>query len=492
MSEDFLNMNADAANPLKDMLEAESIAFAGASNDLRTMGTIQLLNLLKGGYQGKIYPVHPREKTVLGLKAYPSLRDLPEPADLVVITVPAAVVPQILEDAGARGIRRAIVTSGGFGELGPEGKENERRIAETARRNGIRFIGPNCIGIINPHRRINVTMFPYLHAPGPLGLASQSGTYVTQVLAFLAERGIGYSRAISVGNKADIDLVDCLDYLGEDPDTRAVALYIEGLKRPRLFLETAARVSRTKPVVALYVGGTEAGARSSASHTGAVCAPAKLAADLFRQSGIVEAATVEDLYQWGWALATQPPLRSNRIAVLTHSGGPATSTADACNRIGLEVPALSAGTQEALRRLVPPTASVQNPVDLTYSTQPSLLTETIPPLLLEDPNIDGLIIHGIMLTSWMSGLRQIAADVVPDFPPERVAAFIEPAIRTLASLPARYGKPVICSSFMGPSIEVATRLLQEHRVPTFDAPEKAVSAMAALYRYGRYQARPRA
>ena len=480
-----------SSNPLHRMLEADSIAFVGASNNPATMGTIQLINLLKGGYPGRIYPVHPREKTVLGLKAYASLRDIQDPVDLVVITVPARVVPDILADCGAKGIRYAVITSGGFGELGQEGKKVEREIAGTARRLGIRFIGPNCIGILNPHRRINVTMFPYLHSPGPMGLASQSGSYVTQVIPFLAERGIGYSRAISVGNKADIDLTDCLEYLGEDPATKAIALYIEDLKRPRLFLETARRISRIKPVVALYVGGTEAGAKSSASHTGAVCAPAKLVSDLFRQAGILEAASVEELYHWAWTLATQPIPRSGRIAVLTHSGGPASSIADACNRQGLTVPDFSQQTRDSMRPLLPDTATLVNPVDLTYSTQPNLLTETLPPILLADPNIDGLIIHGIMVSSWLGGLRKIAPDLIPELSIEHLASVIEPSLKVLASLPAQYGKPIICSSFMGSTIEVATRLLQEFHIPTFDAPEKAVSAMAALYRYGRVQERRR-
>ncbi|MEW6443826.1 MAG: CoA-binding protein [bacterium] len=472
-------------HPLHRMLEADSVAFVGASNDPRTMGTIQLLNLLKGGYAGKIYPVHPREKTVLGLEAYASLRDIPDPVDLAVITVPARVVPEIIEDCGAKGIRSAVITSGGFGELGDEGKRIEREIAQAARRLGIRFIGPNCIGIINPHRHINVTMFPYFQGPGPMGLASQSGTYVTQVIPYLEEHGIGYSRAISVGNKADIGLTDCLDYLGQDPSTRAIALYIEGLKRPRPFVETAKKVSALKPIVALYVGGTEAGARSSASHTGAVGAPARLMSGLLRQGGILEAASVEELYQWAWALATQPLPRSNRVAILTHSGGPASSMADACNRQGLQVPAFSAGTREAIRPLIPATAAFGNPVDLTYSTQPKLLVETLPQILLEDPGIDGLIIHGIMVSSWLAGLRKAAPDLLPDIPLEQMAAMIEPSMRKLASLPARYGKPIICSSFIGPSIEVATRILQAHQIPTFDTPEKAVSAMAALNRYRR-------
>jgi acetyltransferase len=453
------------------------------------MGTIQMLNTMKYGFQGRIYPVHPKEKVVLGVEAHASVRDLPEPVDLAVITVPARVVPDVLEDCGTRGVRHAVVSSGGFGELGEEGKRLEASMVEAARRNQIRFVGPNCMGILNPGHRLNVTMFPYNQPPGILGLASQSGTYVTQVIHYLKRRGIGYSRALSIGNRADIDLVDCVEYLGQDPATRAIALYIEGLKRPRLFLESARRVSRTKPVVALYVGGTEAGARSSASHTAAVCAPAKLYSHMFRQAGIIEARTVEDLFLWTWALATQPVPSANRIAILTHSGGPASSIADACNKYGLEVPRLSRETQGALRPLVPATAAIENPVDLTFSTDPELLVKTLPAILLGDPNIDGLIIHGVMVTSWVSYIREMDEGLFEGMPLEELGEMVTAPIKDLAQLPERYDKPIICSTFMGSVIEAATRTLHAYRIPAYDGPEKAVSAMAALFRYREIRGR---
>ena len=465
------------------MLNPDSIAFVGANNLPTTMGTVQMLHTVNFGFKGKIYPVHPKEKTVLGIKAYPSLRHIPDPVDLVVITVPARVVPGIFEDCAAKNIHHAVVTSGGFSESGEEGGRLERQILELAHRHHIRFIGPNCLGILNPHRKLNLTMLSYKQLPGPMGLASQSGTYVTQVLKYLEKRGIGYSRALSVGNKADIDLVDCLEYLGKDPETKAIALYIEGLKRPRLFLETARKISRQKPIVALYVGGTEAGARSSASHTGAICSPAKLYSDMFRQAGIIEAPTIEELYQWTWALANQPVPSSNRISILTHSGGPATSIADACNKNGLQVPEFSLKTQEAIRPLVPPTASIHNPVDLTFTTEPALMAQILPPIILEDPNIDALIIHGLMVSSWLSDIKEAAGDRFPGIPLEQISEMVEGPIRELSGFSRKYNKPIICSTFMDPDIEVATRKLHEFNIPTYDGPEKAVTAMSAMVRY---------
>jgi acyl-CoA synthetase (NDP forming) len=216
-------------NPLHRMLNPDSVAFVGANNQPTTMGTVQMLQTLNFGYKGKIYPVHTKEKSVLGIKAYPSIRDIPDPVDLAVITVPAKVVPDIFKDCGSKGVHYAVVTSGGFREMGEQGIELEMQVLEIARHYQIRFIGPNCLGILNPHHRLNLTMFSHKQPPGTMGLASQSGTYVTQVLKYLEKRGVGYSRAISIGNKADIDLVDCLEYLGEDDKTRAIALYIEGL-----------------------------------------------------------------------------------------------------------------------------------------------------------------------------------------------------------------------------------------------------------------------
>jgi len=465
------------------MLNPDSVAFVGANNMPTTMGTVQMLQTLSFGFKGRVYPVHPKEKTVLGIKAYPSILNIPDPVDLAVITVPARFVPGIFEDCAAKKIHHAVVTSGGFSESGQEGRELEKKILDLARRHHIRFIGPNCLGILNPHSRLNLTMLSYKQPPGSMGLASQSGTYITQVLKYLHKMGIGYSRALSVGNKADIDLVDCLEYLGEDSKTRAIALYIEGLKRPHLFLKTARKISRHKPIVALYVGGTEAGARSSASHTGAVCSPAKLYSDMFRQAGIIEASSIENLYQWAWALANQPFPRSNRVAVLTHSGGPATSIADACNKNGLEVPEFSMKTQEALRPLVPPTASIRNPVDLTFTTEPALMARVLPPIILEDPHIDALIIHGLMASSWAEDIKEAAGNFFGDIPLDQIDEMVEGPIRELSGLSGRYNKPVICSTFMGPDIEIATRKLHEFNVPTYDGPEKAVTAMSAMLCY---------
>ncbi len=469
-------------NPLVKLMNPGSVAFVGASNNLMKMGTIQLINLLRGEYPGKIYPIHPREEAVLGLKAYRKAVDLPQAADLAVLVIPTRAVPQVLRELGEKGIRRTIIISGGFKEVGEGGKEREKEIIAVARRYGIRFLGPNCIGIINTRKRLNTTFFPYLHQPGGIGIASQSGTYVTQVISHLAKSQIGYSQAISVGNEADLDLVDCLEYLGEDPETKAIALYIEAIKRGRKFLEVARKVTRSKPVVALYVGGSAAGARSSLSHTGALSGPDALYEGALRQSGVIRVPTVEELYEWSWALATQPTPRGRNIVILSHSGGPSTSMADACERCGLRVPILSEELQEKIREFLAPTASSRNPIDLTFSMDLSVLAEKIPRILLADPEIDGLLIHGITPPPSLKGMGELTQSKkeVPFQERERIVASM---LTEMIEFPRIFGKPILCSAFWGEKDQAVT-FLQSRGIPCYPAPERAVKAMAALCRYG--------
>jgi len=272
-------------NPLHLLLNPKSIAVAGASNNPMKMGTLQALSLLKDGYAGKFYPVHPTEKVVLGHPACASPLDLPEPPDLAMLVVPTAQVVPLLEDFAKIGTKRAIIISAGFRETGSEGRALEERLREIAATYGIRFLGPNCMGILNSAISLNLTVAEFEKRPGSLGMASQSGTYITQTLPYLRERGIRFSKAISCGNEANIDVIDALEYLGEDEQTKAIILYIEGIRDGRRFIETAQRITPVKPVLAQYVGGSAAGARAGLSHTGAMAGPDFLYDGIFRQAG---------------------------------------------------------------------------------------------------------------------------------------------------------------------------------------------------------------
>ena len=247
-------------NPLHLLLHPRSIATAGASNNPMKMGTLQALSILKDGWQGAFYPIHPTEKTVLGHKAYTSPQDLPEAPDLAMLVVPTDQVVPLIEDFAEIGTKRAIIISAGFKETSAAGRELEERLKEIVAAYGIRLLGPNCMGIVNTQICLNVTVAALDNRPGRLGFASQSGTYVTQTLAYLKERGIRFSKAVSCGNEADIGIIEALEYLGSDEQTKAIILYIEGIRDGRRFIETARRITPLKPVLAQYVGGSVAGA----------------------------------------------------------------------------------------------------------------------------------------------------------------------------------------------------------------------------------------
>ena len=469
-------------NPLEQLINPRSIAFLGASNNPMKMGTIQALSIIKDGFPGQFYPLHQTEKEVLGYRAYQSAFDLPEVPDLVMFVLPAHLVVEILEDFGKIGTKRAIVITAGFRETGEKGLQLEEKLKEVADRYGIRFLGPNCMGILNTSLPLNVTVLPFKGQPGLLGMVSQSGTYITQSLDYLAKKGIRFSKAISVGNEANLDITDCLEYLGQDEQTKAIALYIEGLKDARRFLETARRITPYKPVVAQYVGGSSAGARAGSSHTGAMAGPDYLYDGLFKQAGILRVHSVEELYNQGWVLATQPPLQGRRIAVLTNSGGPGTAMAHICNQGGLEIPTFSAALQEAIGPHVMPFASTGNPVDLTVQLETSVLSSVLPELIMKSGEIDGLVIHGLMGEGFMKALYPHLADLLGGISEEDLIGQFKVNMETPLSLPAKYGLPVIFSSFFGRE-DNFTAAYQDHNIPFFDGPEKAASGMVALHHY---------
>lgn len=469
-------------NPLARLMSPRSVVVAGASNNFTKMGSVQALNLIHGGYDGDVFFLHPTDDEVLGHPAYRDPADLPIAPDLALLVTPTKVTPGIIDGLGRRGVRLAVIITAGFGEVGDEGKALEKELLAAADRHGMRFLGPNCMGIINTAIGLNVTFFPYRDRPGHLGLISQSGTYVTQTLPYLEELGIRYSQAISVGNASNIDVVDCLDHLGDDPDTHAIAIYVEGIKRGREFIETARRVSAKKPIVALYVGGTEAGSRSCMSHTASMGAPDALFGGVFEQAGIIRASTIEDLYGWGHAFASMPSPRGDRMAILTHSGGPATSMADACERAGLKVPVFSDALQAKIRALIEPTGSARNPVDLTFSRDYHTFVLRLPEILFASDEVDGVLMHGVMDTGFAKHFYDLVSDKVSLTKEEFVEAS-EFDLTRLLELPTESGKPLVAANFL--SDDHAAGVFRDNDIPLFKGPERAVEAMGALFRYGK-------
>ncbi len=448
------------------------------------MGTGQLATLIFQGFSGKIYPIHPRESTVLGLKAYRSIFDLPEIPDLAFMVLPTDIVVPKLEECGSAGVKAAVVVSGGFREVGKTGLEKERMLVRVAEKYKMVVIGPNCIGVSNFHIGMNTTYFPYQQDPGDITIISQSGTYSCHVYGYTRKFGMRLSHTVSVGNSAVVDLIDCLEYFAQEPRTKAIALYIEGLRDGKRFLRVAREVSPKKPVVALFVGGTLAGARAGMSHTGALGGDDSIYEGVFRQTGVIRVKTVQDMLDIAWALASLPPPAGRRMCVLTNAGGPGASMADACNREGLEVPEFSEKLKTGLKEILPHTASFSNPVDLTYFMDLHAMYERIPRMILESDEVDGIVMYGVFGSLLYRTLEEGLGGRIK-YPIDEVVPVVRELLRKFVSYPGEYRKPVIVSSFWGTDDD-ALKQIADDGIPVYSSPERAVSAMAALYRYGRW------
>jgi len=475
-------------HPLHEIMNPQSVVIAGASNNFMKMGAIQALNLLHSDYVGEVVFLHPKEKEVLGRPAYATADDLPFTPDLALLITPTKVTAQVLDELGRRGTRYAVISTAGFREVGGEGVQREQELIEVARQHGIRFIGPNCMAIMNTENSLNLTVIPYGQKPGHLGLISQSGTYVAQTMPYLRDTGVRLSKAFSIGNSTDIDVVDCLEYLADDEQTKAIAIYLEGLQRGREFIELAREVTRRKPIVALYVGGTETGARSGLSHTGSLGNPDVLMNGVFAQAGIIRANGVAEMFGLGKTLAQMPSPAGNRMAILTHSGGPATSMADACERHGLTMPEFSESLQGTIREVIEPTASAKNPVDLTFIVESDSFVQKLPEVLFASDEIDGVLIHGMMDTGFMHEMYDFIANRIA-LPKDEFIRAGEFDLSRLLKLPQESGKPLVASNFLRE--DHAAYAFHESGIPLFRTPEEAVRAMAALVEYGRIRRRGR-
>jgi acyl-CoA synthetase (NDP forming) len=468
-------------SPLYPIANPKSIAFFGASNRITSMGTNLLASVQALGFEGAIYPVHPNEKQVRNLKAYRRVLDLPEVADLAVLVLPTRLVPQTVEECGKKGIKRAIIVSGGFKEVGGEGVDLEQQLKKIADKYSIRFLGPNCIGVANPHHKLNTTFLPHEGSPGYIGMASQSGSLVTQMFNYLSRYSLGFSTAFSVGNEANMDIVDCLEYLGACPHTRVVALYIEAIKRGRAFVDMARAIVPHKPIVALYVGGSDTGKRASFSHTGAMAGPNLLYEGIFRQSGIIRAQSVTELFDFCWALGGLPIPSGRRVVIQTHSGGPGATAADACGRAGLELPPLSIETLEKLDSLLPHTSSRNNPVDLTFIKDPLQYFTDIPKVLIEDSNVDILLVYFLTVARVIRrALEQMG--IPEDQIPEQSSKLMDEQCESVVRIMNHSDKLFVGYTYRSLEDPFIRGLLQRG-IPVFPEPTRAARALQALLRY---------
>ena len=460
------------ARSIRELLAPSSIAVVGASRRPRTIGHEVLRNLLRGGFTGPTYPVNPNARAVGGVRAYPTITDVPDPVDLAVVSVPAAEVPEAVRQCADKGVRGLVIISAGFAELGRGHADAERELVEIARRHGMRVVGPNCMGIINtnPDVSMNATFAPFLPTPGRVAFSSQSGALGIELLGRADELGLGISTFVSVGNKADVSGNDLLQYWEEDPDTDVVLLYVESFGNPRKFARLARRVSRKKPVVAVKSGRTQAGTRAAGSHTAALASSDVAVDALFRQAGVIRVDTLEELFDAAQVLAHQPLPTGRRVAIVSNGGGPGILAADACAGAGLEVPELTSATQAAMRSFTSPDAGVRNPVDLIASASAETYERALRTVLADE------VIDAVLVIFVPPLVTQ----------PDKVAAAIRNAAQTVDS------KPLV-SCFLG-SHGVPDSLRAsapgERSIPSFAFPEAAVAALGRASEYAAWRHRP--
>jgi len=476
---------AIADSPLYKLINPDSIAFFGASNRFESMGTSQLSSLLSLGFQGRVYPVHPKKSTVLGLKAYPQVAHLPETPDLAVLILPTRIVLETLTQCGKKGIKNAIIVSGGFQEVGAQGSDLQEQLIQLARRYNIRFLGPNCLGVANPHRQLNTTFLPYMGEAGFLGMVSQSGSFITQMFDYLSRFGMGFSTAISVGNEADIDLTEGLKYLAACPHTRVITLYIETIRNPQAFMKAASVITREKPIIAYYVGGSAAGKQASLSHTAALSGPDRVYEGVFKQTGIIRAGSIEEMFDIAAILGRIPPPEGDRVVIQTHSGGPGAVAADACDRSGLQVPPMPDDIKKELAELVPHTGSIGNPVDITFSKDRLAYFTRIPACLLSGNHFDILLIY-LLLPKTMF-VRVMKNMGVPEAQIEsETIKMIDELSENISKMVLTHGKPVVGFTFHSEEASFIKRL-QANNFPVMPSPHRAARAVAAVCRYAAWR-----
>ena len=438
----------------------KSVAVIGASREPQKVGHRVLRNLIDGGFRGKIYPVNPNAEKILSLKCYKSILETPSEVDLAIIVVPARIVPSVAEECGQKGVKGIVVISAGFSETGGEGVRLERKLVKICRKYGMRMQGPNCLGIISTHSRLNASFAPSMPSPGNIAMVSQSGALGSVILNWAIENEIGVTKFISLGNEADLNAADFIEALGEDEETRVIGLYIEGVKEGERFIEVARKVSKKKPIIAIKAGTTSAGARAVSSHTGSLAGSETAFSAAFKKAGIIRVTTLEELFNLVIAFSSQPIPKGRRVLIVTNGGGPGILATDACEKAGLELPLLEYEIRRELQKLLPPHSSLNNPLDVLGDADENRYRVALEAGLKSD-NVDGLIV--ILTPQAMTPCDKIAEVVV-----EAAKSFSKP----------------ILASFMGlRSDSLAIKMLKKNKIPNYIFPESAVYAFKSLYDY---------
>jgi acetyl coenzyme A synthetase (ADP forming)-like protein len=451
---------------LDGLLFPRSVAVIGATPVAGKIGNVVFTNV--ANFPGEVYAVNPKYQEIAGKPCFPSVLDLPKPVDLAVVVIPAEGVSQVLQECGKKGIKNAVVITAGFKECGPEGAKRERELVQIAEEYGLNVLGPNVLGLISTRVGLNATFAPKGALPGSIAFMSQSGAFCTSVLDWAWKEKLGFSHFVSLGNKAVLDESDFLAAFAEDPETKVIVAYLEGIKDGPRFMELARRISQEKPIVILKAGRAEAGARAVSSHTGTMAGADHAYDAAFRQCGVIRARTVEELFDYAYILARQPLPKGKRIGIMTNAGGAGVMAADAAEWEGLTVARLSESTVRALAARLPPAAALYNPVDILGDANAQRYREALE-LVLGDPGVD-------MVTALSA--------------PVAILRFSELA-EVVAEAKERFGKPIAVSFMAGELGEEAEEILRKAGIPSFFDPARAVRALAALAKYVEIRARSR-
>jgi acetyl coenzyme A synthetase (ADP forming)-like protein len=454
---------------LESFFNPKSIAIIGASRQKGKVGYEIVANIIEAGYKGQIYPVNPKADTIEGLKCYPDLQSIGKTPDLVVIIIPAKLVPAMMQQCAKVGVKSVIIITAGFKEVGQEGRELEKQIVQIAGRSGIRIIGPNCLGIIAPANKLNASFGGDLPTEGVIGYLSQSGALLAAILDMANANGIGFSKLVSIGNKADIDELDLIKALGEDKDTKVIAGYLESITDGNAFVNQAERISHDKPILLMKSGGTQAGAKAASSHTGSLAGSEAAYESVFVRAGIIRCNSIKEQFDFAQAFADQPLPAGPRVAVITNAGGPGIMAADAIERLGLDFAKLEDKTIEKLASKLPPAANLHNPVDVLGDALADRYEFALD-VVLGDKNVDIVL---VLLT------------------PQAMTESTATAEAMVRLSDGKYNKPILACFLGAEKVRDGVKVLRQGRIPQYDAPESAVSTIKAMADYVRWRTRPK-
>ena len=448
----------------------QSIAVIGASTNTSKLGYAVLDNLVNGNYLGdgrKVYPINPKADEILGLPAFPTVLDVPDPIDLAVIVIPYPLVPEAMRTCGEKGIPATIVISAGFREAGMEGLEREQELIEIIHEYDIRLIGPNCLGVINTVIPMNASFSAGLPPKGPMNFMSQSGALGTAILDWAQAGRLGLSKFVSLGNKADVSEIDLLRAWGDDPTSNVILSYMEGLPDGQEFINVARVVSKNKPIVALKSGVTQAGSRAVSSHTGSLAGSEQAYEAAFQQAGVLRADSLQDLFDMALAFGYLSPLKGDNIAIVTNAGGPGILATDALERAGLKLARFKPELLKALEQFLPDAASAANPIDVLGDARADRYRFALEQII-ESPTVDAVL---IILT------------------PQAMTEILETA-EVITEISEKVDIPIL-ASFMGEArVEAGIEYMAARNVPNFAFPERAAMVLKAMSHYRTYRTRP--